>query len=60
MIPLKKGTFWKVIKDIIDIENEELFSCAKARSKSLNPPLWIKGETPCTYQKKERLEQRKN
>jgi hypothetical protein len=25
------------MKDTIDIENDELFSCAKLRSKSLNP-----------------------
>jgi hypothetical protein len=25
LIPFKKGTLWKVTKDTIDIENEELF-----------------------------------
>jgi len=38
MIPLKKNTLWKVTKDTIDTENEELFSCAK--SKGLNMLLW--------------------
>jgi hypothetical protein len=41
-IPLKKGTLWKVTKDTIDTTNEEFFSCAKLRSKSLNLPLCIK------------------
>jgi hypothetical protein len=39
---LKKGTLWKVTKDTIDTENEELFSCAKSRLKSPNPPLWTR------------------
>jgi hypothetical protein len=31
---LKKGILWKVTKDTIDIENEELLSYARSRSKS--------------------------
>jgi hypothetical protein len=58
MIPLKKGTFWKVTKDTIDIENEELFSCVRLTSKSQIYLFGLKRETPCTYQKEERLEQR--
>jgi len=42
---LKKGTLWKVTKDTIDFLNEELFSCAKSRSKSPNPRLCIRMKT---------------
>jgi hypothetical protein len=33
---LKKGTLWKVTKDTIDINNEELFYCARLGLKSPN------------------------
>jgi hypothetical protein len=41
LIPFKKGTLWKVTKDTIDTENEELFNCARLRSESPNPHLCI-------------------
>jgi hypothetical protein len=58
LIPLKKGTFWKVTKDTIDTKNEEFFSCAKSRSKSLNPHLCIKKRNIMHLLKQERLEQK--
>jgi len=41
LIPLMKGTLWKVTKDTIDNENEKLFFCVKLRSKTPNPHLCI-------------------
>jgi hypothetical protein len=56
---MKKGTFWKVTKDTIDIENEELFSCARSRLKTLNPRFCIRKRNIMHLQKKKkRLEQR--
>jgi hypothetical protein len=40
------------------IENEELFCCAKSRSKSLNLPFWIRKINMMHVTKEERLDQR--
>jgi len=56
---LKKGTLWKVTKDTIDIENEELFSCARLRSKSVDLHLCIqKRNIMHLPKKKKKLEQK--
>jgi hypothetical protein len=55
---LKKGTFWKVTKDTIDTENDELFNCARSKLKVQIRIFALERETSCTYQKKEKLKQR--
>jgi hypothetical protein len=55
---LKKGILWKVTKDTVDIENEELFFYARSRLKSSTLCPCIEKKITWTYQKREKLEQR--
>jgi hypothetical protein len=56
---MKKGTFWKVTKDTIDIETEELFSCARSRSKTLNPCLCIRKRNIMHLKKRRKVRAKK-
>jgi hypothetical protein len=60
LIPLKKSTLWKVTKDTIDTENEKLFSCAKSRLKSPNPPLWIRKKCMMHLPKRRKVREKRN
>jgi hypothetical protein len=57
---LKKGTFWKIANNTIDIENEELLSCARLRLKSLNPRLCIRKRNIMHLLKKKVKKQKEN
>jgi hypothetical protein len=41
LIPMKKGTFWKVTMDTIDTKNEQPFNYHRLKLKCLDLPLWI-------------------
>jgi hypothetical protein len=58
LIPLKKGTLWKVTKDTIDTKNEELFSGARSRSKSPNPRFCIRKKHHEPTKKEKKLRQK--
>ncbi len=60
LIPLKKATLWKVTKDTIDIEDEELFNYAKLRSKSLNLHLCIQKRNIMHLRKKRKIRGKRN